>query len=38
MKLSKKAASKPLRDLPGFILWGTEAVVHAALNRWDILR
>lgn len=33
MKLFKKAASKPLRDQPGFILWGNEVVQHPSMNR-----
>lgn len=33
MKLDKKAASKPLRDQPQFIIWGNEAVTRPAMNR-----
>ncbi len=33
MRLIKKAIAKPLRDQPGFIVWGTDAIVHPALNR-----
>lgn len=33
MKLSKKVASKPLRDQPGFIIWGRDVVLHPAANR-----
>ncbi len=33
MKLFKKAASKPLRDQPGFIIWVSEAVQRPSMNR-----
>ncbi len=33
MKLFKKTVSKPLRDQPAFIMWGTEVVQHPTMNR-----
>lgn len=33
MKFTKKQASKPLRDLPEFLLWGIEAVTRPPMNR-----